>query len=734
MLEKQAELFGELTAKTHKAERAITEASIARALDEARGHVGKIRQEIDNRLDQIENDFRDTEHELGQAVERQYQAMGARIDGVVLEQADRQRRVEESIAELKAQEIAEVLKRVDEIDNALSDAVHGFKETTMAAYLEELEKLSAQIKSQESFETMLTERLEQIRDGEKGEKGEKGDPGEPGLDRPLIEPVVLKPDIDYQKGVLGVHNGGLWISTKRAIGSPDDDPHAWTCILDSMDSLSIDLQEDKSYKLSVRMATGKEIESVFKIPFPEHKGIWQDGSYAKGEIVTKGHSLWMAIEDTDGEPPGNGWQQILTAPRGKTGPPGKSIIGPQGKPGRNGRDAVLPDNFVEDIYALANKAFEDGRSGAEAITSYRGYFRSGESLNRGDLVTSNEGLYICTSSGSHSAISKDAFELMLAAPSMPASGGGMVWTGDWQSKKYNAGMVVRDGPWTMVANKRTDERAGPVDIGEPYYYYTGTIGSAQQVAAFLLMGNRYIYSSGSRYITGFRINVISGFDYNAYIVIDPLGVKQVRNLGRHRATVTDWVQFNTQPLFIAPGQLFDMILTVTAVDDTPVTWSGSWYYDTPPNQAIPPAGSVIHANSEIDVLRVAKTDNDGGDRSTELLAINVGDEISEGTLKWTVTAISEEASYVAFNVLPAIQGAADGLRDFVFSTTTPTPIDYSVDVDFWQTSGSSVTGLYIADGKYDDIAVNDNAYGIDILIQDAYVSPDWDLIAYSDIG
>lgn len=358
MLEKQVELLGELTAKTHKAERAVTEASIARALDEARRHVGKIRQEIDNRLDQIENDFRDTEHELGQAVERQYQAVGARIDGVVLEQADQQRRLEGLISDLKAQDITELHKRTDQIENAFSDAVHEFKETTRAEHIEELEKLQAQLKAQEDFEVALNQRLGQIQDGEKGEKGDKGDPGEPGIDRPIIEPIELKDGVKYGKGTAGAYSGGLWISRKHAVGTPDEDPHAWTCVLDGIASMTVELQDDRSYCQVVRMASGREIRSDFRIPFPEHKGIWEAGAYKAGHIVTKGHSMWLAMKDTDLAPPGNGWQQILTAKQGKEGPPGKSIAGPQGVPGRNGRDADIAE-VVELVFERIKQHFGD---------------------------------------------------------------------------------------------------------------------------------------------------------------------------------------------------------------------------------------------------------------------------------------------------------------------------------------------------------------------------------------
>jgi len=358
MLEKQVELLGELTAKTHKAERAITQASIARALEEARAHVGKTRQEIDNRLDQIENDFRDTEHEVGLAVERQYQAMGARIDGVVLEQADQQRRLEGLISDLKAQDIAQLHKRADQIENAFSDAVYEFKETTRAEHIEELEKLQAQLKAQEDFEAALNQRLDQIQDGEKGEKGEKGDPGEPGIDRPITEPVEIKDGANYAKGTTGAYGGGLWVSRKEAVGAPDEDPHAWTCILDGIASMTVELQDDRSYCQVVRMASGREIRSDFHIPFPDHRGIWEKGAYKAGHIVTKGHSMWLAMEDTDGAPPGNGWQQILTSKQGKEGPPGKSVQGPQGVPGRNGRDANIAE-VVDLVFERLKQYLED---------------------------------------------------------------------------------------------------------------------------------------------------------------------------------------------------------------------------------------------------------------------------------------------------------------------------------------------------------------------------------------
>jgi hypothetical protein len=281
----------------------------------------------------------------------------------------------------------EIEQRLDAIENAISDATHEFRNAVDSAHKDELSQLSDQLKSQQDFEEMIKKRLEQIKDGEKGdpgepgpqgergergEPGEKGEPGEPGeqgekgergekgedgLDRPIIEPVKLYPDKDYAKGTVGVHNGGLWISTRKAIGTPDDDPLSWMCILDAMDDVSVKFEEDEKYCLSIRMATGKEIKSSFRVPYPEYTGLWEKKTYRPAQMVTKGHSIWIAIEKTDGEPPGNGWKQILTAPKGGRGPQGKSIQGPQGVPGRNGRDANI-EEVVEIVFQRLKEYLE----------------------------------------------------------------------------------------------------------------------------------------------------------------------------------------------------------------------------------------------------------------------------------------------------------------------------------------------------------------------------------------
>jgi hypothetical protein len=66
--------------------------------------------------------------------------------------------------------------------------------------------------------------------------------------------------------------------------------------------------------------------------------------------------------------------------------------------------------------------------------------------------------------------------------------------------------------------------------------------------------------------------------------------------------------------------------------------------------------------------------------------------------------------------------------DFAFETVTPTPITGISDPDYWLTNYPGlVQGLYSIDNA--PAVTTDSAYGVDITVQQAYISPDWDMLA-----
>ena len=625
---------------------------------------------------------------------------------------------------------AEYEKKLDEATERLQGAIDDLDSRRQALYVEETQQIVEKLNELE----VVAAQLSTIENGKDGEQGEQGIQGEPGLDKPLLEPVHLK-DGDYPKSTLGLHKGGLWISTKDSVGDPDSDPHAWACILDSMTEMSIDLQEDRSFKLSVRMATGKLIEDTFHIPFPEHKGIWEEGCYVKGDIVTKGHSFWQAMEDTSGEPPGNGWKQILSAPRGKQGVAGKSIEGPQGKPGRNGRDAVLPDGFIEEVMALAteNKRFEDGRSGAESITSFRGYFDTTESYSSGDVVNFDGGLYLCvTSTGPANSLGQGtgSWELMVGVTKQGQEAY-MHWQGTWVQKAYNPGMTVTDGGWTMVCVNRTTEKAGPTPIGDPAWVYDGTITGTSISAKQVVSGARYTGGERAKYLSGYRVYTTAGVRYSIFLVINPLIEPIVSEVAQFTATATGWQEFALQGGFFPAYEVADVVAVIDQPADTPVIFSGNWDYDTPPNAEIPPAGTILHGNSTTGELRISKTDDDGADRSVALENLTIGDGIQGAGMSWIIQSVTDNGTWISFGISPSTQGSPDGVQNFDFETTVETEIPYGQDVGYW-TGNDSVSGLNGADTAYVDLTPDDNQYGIDLRLQDFRTSDDWEIVSVSD--
>lgn len=156
------------------------------------------------------------------------------------------------------------------------------------------------------------------------EPGQKGEDGQDGQDRPLVEPVALKSGREYPKNTVGTFAGGLWVSTKHAIDDPKGDPHAWTCILAGIESLHVELTGPRAYEFGVRLANGEVLSKDLRIPSPLHRGIYKEGeTYLPGDIVTQGRSMFHCMAETDHAPPGNGWEQILAAPRGRKGDRGE---------------------------------------------------------------------------------------------------------------------------------------------------------------------------------------------------------------------------------------------------------------------------------------------------------------------------------------------------------------------------------------------------------------------------
>lgn len=204
------------------------------------------------------------------------------------------------------------------------------------------------------------------KDGEKGEKGDSGkdglngrdgrdgEDGRDGLDIDILP--AIDPKKKYARGTFASHNGGLW----RAFKSTNQ-MEGWECIVDGLSEIEIDV-EGRSVSIKMVKSSGSIIEKNAEIPGPDYQGIFKDGSYKKGDMVSFGGNLYIAKEATSEKPTVDSEVWAVAAKRGRDGASAykvavnngfkgsekewiASLRGTQGPKGEKGRDLtqMLPD-------------------------------------------------------------------------------------------------------------------------------------------------------------------------------------------------------------------------------------------------------------------------------------------------------------------------------------------------------------------------------------------------------
>lgn len=96
---------------------------------------------------------------------------------------------------------------------------------------------------------------------------------------------------------------------------------------------------DGERTVTLRFVKGEHVKDFpVRLPVPLYRGIWREGRYERGDVVTFGGSTFVAQEDTDEKPEaGKAWR--LAVKRGRDGKDGKNgergLKGDKGDPGRD---------------------------------------------------------------------------------------------------------------------------------------------------------------------------------------------------------------------------------------------------------------------------------------------------------------------------------------------------------------------------------------------------------------
>ena len=326
----------------------------------------------------------------------------------------------------------------------------------------------------------------------------------------------------------------------------------------------------------------------------------------------------------------------------------------------------------------------------------------------------------------------------------------MQWMGAWQQGKYYAaGAFVTDNRWSMVAKTVTLDKPAPVPdpddpasngLPDPWLGVT-----TQSNISTLASGQNYNFSQDG-WVKELRVYVTDVSTTTKYRVV-------AVNFSNPDAPVS--LVFEDPPLvanqwtrvaFLNSGFFAgeDLAVRLEASNSAAVNnISGGWQYGGP-SQGGAPLPKMWTQDNQRSFFNIDKFDLDGTDRSTELegvtpeSAIQVVETTNIGnTVTYRVHTTTDNGTYMTYGVI--LQGetgviAKDSTCSLSIDVPIPLSTAYAEEPDSWNTLPSwanSVEGFLSFDGTAES-GVNNNGYGIDILFEPARLSPDWDIVSFSE--
>ena len=308
-----------------------------------------------------------------------------------------------------------------------------------------------------------------------------------------------------------------------------------------------------------------------------------------------------------------------------------------------------------------------------------------------------------------------------------------LWRGQWTPQQYRICDQVLDDGWLAIANKTTEDRPAPQPQGNPVWLSglgdTPAWSTPSDTATSVMTGQRVTMDT-TRIFTAWRVwfpVADSTVEYSLLFIRDPLGAEIVNvEFSGFVASETGWRTVTIQPFFVSNGEVFDVLLITHALT-TPTQWGSTWDYKRKNDSGISDGEIWHHSNGS--TMRIAHLDDGDTDRSTDLEALNPGDSVSAGGTEWDILSTTHNADHVVLSVSPTTR-LQENTYTFTFTTYTTAPITY-VRIANHYLSNPNVKGFF--DNGYDpeQLTLDDDAYGVDVQIQDMVASPDWELQAFT---
>jgi hypothetical protein len=319
------------------------------------------------------------------------------------------------------------------------------------------------------------------------------------------------------------------------------------------------------------------------------------------------------------------------------------------------------------------------------------------------------------------------------------------WIPNWDNDTVKAGTLAYDVGWTMLSNKATEQRPAPQPNGSPETGFdnTETYDELSNVSV-VFSGQTYTFLKNGVIETIYaRVPELSATTNYRFVIIN-LTTNSVHTIEEPFLTAGDWTPIAIGTQIVQVGeQWIAYIDAINTGADTNI--SGGWTRGANDQTAVPSSGGWNQTNQS-NLVRIHKTDADTTNRSAELLGVTVDSTITfvqtndtNRSLTYRVTQVPvDQGTYVEYPVSHLSTGpAGEPSVGEVCTTDIDVPIAqatkyYSV-TDHWVGDPASFalsSGFLHFDGA-DQGGNANNGFGIDLRFQEAFISPDWDLVSHS---
>lgn len=316
------------------------------------------------------------------------------------------------------------------------------------------------------------------------------------------------------------------------------------------------------------------------------------------------------------------------------------------------------------------------------------------------------------------------------------------WAGYWEDGKYRRNDVVVDNGWLAVAIRDTIAPPAPRPIGDIRNIINvpgaPTFAVNNVNSGSLVIGTRYTFPN-KIYIREARFYApaaAAGLRFDAWIVLDPetdpsfyvLASADVIGSG----DTGKWIDLPIGLTFVQDSRKVDIIAAFTPSTGA-TTFAYTWDYKR--KSGDPPAKEIWHQSGDNrDQIRVHEQDLSETDRTVDLDNIGPGSRIEmlASGYVWNVLDASKSGDVYTFTVQPRSR-ASEETSSFKFEYFGVQTINYVETLNHYA-SLPDVSGFLSTSGYNpvsSPVTLTNNAYGVDIQVQEVLSSDDWEFMAYS---